>query len=101
MDSNEYSMELASFVESVLSPVEAFARLCMESCEEIQIANAPRGNFEDFGVVVGALACLSKKQLRDVVEKLQAQVGGIRVIFPRHEAMPSEIYRVILRGTDE
>lgn len=100
MIGDEIPTDLASFIDNVLYPTEAFARICMESGEGIPASTPPQGRLEDVGVVAGALASHSKRQLRDLAAKLQAQVGGIEVSSPRETNLSTEVCRVVLKAAE-
>jgi hypothetical protein len=102
MIGDEIPTDLVSFIDNVLWPTEAFARLCMESGEEVPSSTPPRGRLEDVGVVAGALASHSKRQLRDLANKLQAQIGGIEVSSPRDMmAVTTEVCQVVLKAAEK
>ena len=77
--SNTYNTGLVDFIDNVLYPVEAFAKMCIDSNDNLFIPNLPKAGLNEVGVVAGALVALSKIQLREVAEKLQSNVGVVEI----------------------
>lgn len=76
---NTYNTGLADFIDNALYPVEAFAKMCIDSNDNLFIPNLPKAGLNEVGVVAGALVTLSKIQLREVAEKLQSNVGSVEI----------------------
>lgn len=101
MNNNEYATDLASFLDSVMSPSEAFAKIFIDGCIGVPVQNMPRAGFEDIGVVAGALTALSRRQLQEFADMLQSQVGKIEVSQPTTYTIPNKVCQVILEKSEE
>lgn len=89
MSYDDYSLDVAFFINQVLEPSESFARLFQNAHIDAMTNHGMdveiKANFNDVGEVSGALTSLTRFRLQQFAEKLEERVGSVQVMQHRKD----------------
>lgn len=89
MGQNDISEDLDTFLDRLLEPSEAFARIFMNAYIDVMFsegkASGIKANFDDVAQVSGALTTLTRLRLQQLSSILQQHIGDVEVLQPSRD----------------